>query len=129
VITSVTLALEPADVQRLQEEADGYRATRSQRHPPIGMRTAGSYFKNLPPANPGGRRTAAGILLDQVGAKELSVGDAGVFEKHASIVVNLGAATARQVLQLTAEMAARVKKRFQVNLEPEVRFVGKRPAL
>lgn len=127
VIAEIGFELDRDDRERLRDEAAGYLEQRAEKHPRPGARTAGSYFKNLPPAEPGGRRRAAGALLDQVGAKQLAVGDAAVFERHANIVINRGAATARDVLELTAEMAQRVRERFGVELEPEVRFVGKRP--
>lgn len=127
VVAEVGFALAPEDGSRLRDEAASYLARRAERHPRPGTRTAGSYFKNLAPAEPGGRRVAAGELLDQVGAKQMSVGDAAVFERHANIVINRGAATARDVLELTVQMAERVRQRFGVELEPEVRFVGQRP--
>jgi UDP-N-acetylmuramate dehydrogenase len=123
-LTEVAFALEPGDPSELGDLAAGFLEQRATRHPPPGTRTAGSYFKNLPPTEPGGRRRAAGELLDRVGAKQLRVGDAAVFERHANIVVNQGSATARDVLELTATMARRVQERFAVVLEPEVRFVG-----
>lgn len=127
VIAEVGFELAAAERPRLRDEAAGYLAERAAKHPRPGARTAGSYFKNLPPKEPGGRRRAAGALLDQVGAKQLVVGDAAVFERHANIVINRGAARARDVLELTAQMAARVRERFGVELEPEVRFIGQRP--
>jgi len=127
VIAEVGFELGSADRSMLCDEADGFLEQRATKHPAPGERTAGSYFKNLPPEEPGGRRRAAGALLDQVGAKQMSVGDAAVFARHANIVINRGSATARDVLELTRQMAERVRERFGVELEPEVRFVGKRP--
>jgi len=109
----------------LASRAGRYVSVRRQKHPAPGTRTAGSYFKNLPPEEPGGQRRAAGALLDQVGAKSLRVGDAAVFERHANIVVNRGEATAKDVLALTAEMRRRVYEQFGEELTPEVHFVGK----
>jgi len=99
--------------------------------------TAGSYFKNLPPDwqvpgakhSPGTRRVPAGQLLDEVGCRGLRVGDAMVFAKHANIIVNAGHASAREVLELTAIMKARVRERFGVELEEEVMFLGEKPRL
>jgi UDP-N-acetylmuramate dehydrogenase len=59
----------------------------------------------------------------------LRVGDAMVFPKHANIIVNAGHATARDVLELAAEMKRRVRERFGVELEEEVMFLGRKPAL
>jgi UDP-N-acetylmuramate dehydrogenase len=127
VIAEIGFELATDERSRIRDEAAGYLEQRADKHPRPGARTAGSYFKNLPPEEPGGRRRAAGALLDQVGAKQMSVGDAAVFERHANIVVNRGSARARDVLELTAQMAERVRARFGVELEPEVRFVGEKP--
>ena len=127
VITEATFALTPMSAADIQREASQNIALRKEKHPPQGAHTAGSYFKNLSPETPGGRRRAAGLLLDQVDAKGLRVGGAAVFERHANIIVNTGGATARDVLSLAKEMQRRVKERFGVLLEPEVRFVGRRP--
>ena len=126
-LTEAVFNLERQPPETLLAEAEKCLAMRAERHPPPGTKTAGSYFKNLPPANPGEQRRSAGGLLDRVGAKNLSVGDAAVFERHANIVINRGNAKAEQVLALADEMARRVLERFDVELFPEVRFVGKRP--
>lgn len=124
LVAEVTLSVEPDDRARLLEVAASHKETRRVKHPAPTEKTAGSYFKNLPPESPGGRRRAAGELLDRVGAREMSVGDAAVFERHANIVINRGNATARQILELTGMMAARVREEFAVVLEPEVRYLG-----
>lgn len=129
VIAEAELRFETADREALEEETRKHIQLRREKHPAPGSRTAGSYFKNLPPAKCGDRRQAAGWFLDQVGAKELRVGDAAVFEKHANIIVNRGRATARDVLTLAEEMRRRVRERFDIDLQPEVRFVGRRPSI
>ena len=45
-------------------------------------------------------------------------------EKHAGFIVNRGHATAKEILSLMDEVAARVKAQFGVDLEPEVRILG-----
>jgi UDP-N-acetylmuramate dehydrogenase len=85
--------------------------------------TAGSFFKNLPPPPGEDRRMAAGKLLDEVGAKEIRKGDAGVWHQHANIVVNHGQASARDIKDLADEMSQRVQERFGVTLDPEVTFI------
>jgi UDP-N-acetylmuramate dehydrogenase len=127
VLTEACFGIEPGDRSSLMAEAQQYKDVRAEKHPSRAIKTAGSYFKNLPPKAEGEKRQAAGALLDQVGAKEISVGDAAVFEKHANIIVNRGNATAKDVLTLAAKLKKRVLDRFSIALEEEVRFVGRRP--
>lgn len=75
--------------------------------------TYGSFFKN-PPGDYAGR------LLEAAGAKELRVGGAYVWAEHANVIVRGADATASDVLALAQLMAARVRFRFGVTLEPEV---------
>jgi len=103
---------------------------RRDRHP-VDIPCAGSYFQNLPPATAGGRRRAAGELLDRAGAGQLRVGGAGVFDRHANIIVNLGGASCNDVLELARQMRDLVRRRFAVELVEEVRYLktaaGHRP--
>lgn len=79
--------------------------------------TYGSFFKN-PPGD------FAGRLLEAAGAKGLRVGGAYVWAEHANVIVRGAGATASDVLALARLMAARVRFRFGVTLEPEVCGLG-----
>lgn len=79
--------------------------------------TYGSFFKN-PPGD------FAGRLLEAAGAKGLRVGGAYVWAEHANVIVRGASATASDVLALARLMAARVRFRFGVTLEPEVCGLG-----
>jgi UDP-N-acetylmuramate dehydrogenase len=84
---------------------------------PLQDPSAGSVFKN-PPGE------AAGRLIEECGLKGVRVGDAEVSRIHANFIVNLGAATAGQVVALMGMIQERVYVKFKVRLEPEVRIVG-----
>ncbi len=119
VITSATFATTsepPATVRaRLLEVQKHRRATQ-----PVEQRSLGSTFKN-PPGD------SAGRLIDACGLKGLRIGGAQVSRKHANFIVNLGEASADDVLALMAEMRDRVRKRFGIELEPEIRVIGQAP--
>lgn len=85
---------------------------------PIGFPNAGSTFKNPEPTR------AAGMLLDQSGAKELKEGQAAVSALHANFVINLGGATSDQVTTLLHKMQDRVMEKFGVRLNPEWKTLG-----
>ena len=52
------------------------------------------------------------------------VGQAQVSKKHSNYIVNLGNAKAKDVLALIDIITKKVKKKYQINLEVEVQFVG-----
>ena len=85
-------------------------------HQPGGQ-NAGSVFRN-PPGD------SAGRLIDAAGLKGLRVGGAVVSEKHANFFQADAGATARDVLDLVAEVQRRVAKASGVQLVPELHVVG-----
>ncbi len=80
---------------------------------PLGQKSAGCIFKNPPGAS-------AGRMIDELGLKGLSVGDARVSDRHANFFVNAGRASARDMLALIADVRERVQKTYGVELENEV---------
>jgi len=84
---------------------------------PLSQLSAGSVFKNPPTGPP------AGELIEQCGLKELRVGDAEVSHRHANFIVNLGAATAADVLSLIDKIQLTVFQKHGVKLELEIEIV------
>ncbi len=126
IVVTVRLRLEPGDAARLGQERKDILALRRQKHPDWRVTpTAGSFFKNIEPTSAADRRQAAGWFLEQAGVKNLRVGGARVFEKHANIIVADPGCRARDVLELSRQMAAAVKAKFGFDLVPEVRLLGK----
>jgi UDP-N-acetylmuramate dehydrogenase len=80
---------------------------------PLNQKSAGCIFKNPP----GG---SAGRMIDELGLKGHSVGDARVSDRHANFFVNAGSATAADMLALIDDVRRRVRDRFGVELEQEV---------
>jgi UDP-N-acetylmuramate dehydrogenase len=116
VVTRVELQLRPGDVaaSRAAMEADlAHRRSTQPLHQP----SFGSTFWNPP-----GR--FAGQLIEAVGLKGHRIGGAMFSELHANFIVNLGTATARDVLALMGLARDRVAERFGVLLETEVRRLG-----
>jgi UDP-N-acetylmuramate dehydrogenase len=98
VVTRVRLALArstPERVQRTMDPVDAARAGQPK------VKSAGCAFKN-PPGE------SAGRLIDLAGLKGLRVGDAMIAHEHGNFVVNLGRASAADVLELIAAVRARV---------------------
>ena len=122
VVLEATLRLQRGNIDLAQTDRRKKIADRQAKHP-LDIPCAGSWFKNLDPDEPNGRRTAAGILLEEVGAKQMSVGGAAVFPKHANIIINRGGATCAEVLELARMMREAVRSKFGVALEQEVRHL------
>ena len=72
-----------------------------------------------------GVKVAAGWLIDHCGLKGHRVGDAMVHPQQALVLVNCGKATAKDIILLAAEVCAQVKNKYQIELEHEVRFMGR----
>ena len=63
-------------------------------------------------------------MIDQAGLKGYSVGGAQISTKHAGFVVNVGGATAADVLQLIKDVQTKIKAGVGVELQPEVLVIG-----
>ncbi|PWF42433.1 UDP-N-acetylmuramate dehydrogenase [Massilia glaciei] len=126
-----------------QQVGDMVVAIRRRKLPdPAVIGNAGSFFKNplvtgehcarLLAAFPalvhhaqgdGGEKLAAGWLIDQCGWKGRRMGQAGVYEKQALVLVNHGGARGADVLALARAIQADVAERYGVALETEPVFV------
>ena len=84
---------------------------------PVKSRTGGSTFKN-PPGH------KAWQLIDEAGCRGLELGGAQVSEKHCNFLINTGDATAADIEALGEEVRARVKAKFGIELEWEIKRVG-----
>ncbi len=115
IVTGGTVRLEPEDSSVVAERISGYLRWRRENQPP--GRSAGSIFKNPP-------QDSAGRLIDEAGAKGMRIGGAVVSEVHANFIVADPTATADDVWSLIWSVHALVKDRSDVDLEPEVRFLG-----
>ena len=116
IVTDVTLRLTPGDPDAIARRTEELLVARREKQP-LEYPSAGSTFKR-----PEGAFAAR--LIDDAGLKGLRIGDAQVSEKHAGFIVNLGSATASDILALMAEVQSRVLAASGITLEPEVRILG-----
>jgi len=120
-VLKAVFRLKKGDRSRIREEIQKNLEKRKSPYPSPRLAYAGSYFKN--PVMPDGTKIAAGYLLEKVGAKSLSVGGAAVYAGHANFIVNRGRARAADVLRLAAELKARVRSEFGIDLMEEVIYL------
>ena len=86
---------------------------------PIGARTCGCFLKN-----PSGIKKSAGAMIDECGMKGFYYGGAKVSDKHANFIENSGNATSEDIVVLSRIMKDRVKAKFNIELDYEVRMIG-----
>jgi UDP-N-acetylmuramate dehydrogenase len=82
---------------------------------PLNMPNAGSIFKN-----PDG--FSAGKLIEEAGLKGKRVGGAQISKLHGNFIVNTGGAFAKDVLTLIDLVKERIKEKFSINLETEIKI-------
>ena len=122
IVTAARLQMQPGDRDAIRAKIEEILALRVAKHPE--QLTAGCFFKNIPDETQPYGKLPAGKLLEESGAKELQVGGAKVFERHANIVVNTGHATTADICALGKLMKEKVRKRFGIELEEEVIKIG-----
>ncbi len=116
IVTRASFRLRPADAMACTARIEELNAKRWASLP-YGVGNAGSIFKN-PPGD------FAGRLIEACGLKGRERGGAAISPKHANVIVNLGGATAEDVLGLMLEARRAVRERFGVELTPEVILAG-----
>ena len=116
VVLGASIRLQEDDPAAIQARMDDLAARRRDKQP-LDLPSAGSTFKR-----PEG--DFAGRLIQEAGMRGHRVGDAQVSTKHAGFVVNLGNATAADVLQVIRDVRRAVDDQFGVVLEPEVKLWG-----
>lgn len=107
----------------LQDIARETLKTRNEKLPTPGAKTCGSCFQNLDYSKTPPERVHAGRLLEQIGGKTLRVGDAGMYEKHANILMNYGNASSYDVLKLIVMLQKKAKDELGAILIPEIKIV------
>ena len=114
-VVRTTMRLQPGDPAAILDKMNDFAQRRRDKQP-LNFPSAGSTFKR-----PEGY--FAGRLIEDAGLKGVSVGAAQVSEKHAGFLINRGGATCDEMLRLIELVQQRVRERFGVDLECEVRIV------
>lgn len=115
-IVGAELSLETRKPEQIRQEIERNLKAR-RKSQPLGLPCAGSIFKN-PPGD------FAGRLIDEAGMKGAKEGDAEVSPVHANFIVNRGRARATDVLILIQKIRDRVKEKFDIVLELEIKLIG-----
>lgn len=116
IVTKVVFRLEQGNREEIKAKMEELAARRREKQP-LEYPSAGSTFKR-----PVGYY--AGKLIMEAGLRGYQCGGARVSDKHCGFVINTGTATALDVRDVIEEVQERVKERFNVDLEPEILFLG-----
>ncbi len=114
IILSATFALEEDDPVAIARRMKKVWITKKATQP-LTFQSAGCIFKNV-------RGLSAGALIEQAGLKGYRVGSAEVSERHANFIIAHPGCTARDVLRLIDLIRERVKAKFGVELELEIKI-------
>jgi UDP-N-acetylmuramate dehydrogenase len=118
VVLTATFRLEPQPIEELRFVMRENLKWRDERHPDLWLYPcAGSIFQKI-------EGVGAGRLIDQCGLKGHVHRNAEIFHKHANIIVNLGGATAADVMTLIELAQETVQRELGYELRPEIGFIG-----
>ena len=116
IVLEAVICLSKGEKQKIREHMDELRKKRVSKQP-LEYPSAGSTFKR-----PEGY--FAGKLIEDTGLRGFQVGGAQVSQKHCGFVINKENATAAEINELMKQVSDRVKEKFGVSLEPEVKKLG-----
>lgn len=116
IILSGKIKLEKGKTEEIKKKMEEYSKTRKEKQP-LNTPNAGSTFKR-------GDGFITAKLIDECGLKGYKIGDAKISTLHAGFIVNTGKATAKDVLNLIKYTQEKVKEKFDVQIEPEIRILG-----
>lgn len=118
IVLTATFKLEPQPEDELRYVMRENLKWRDDKHPDLWLYPcAGSIFQKI-------ADVGAGRLIDQCGLKGWVHGRAGIFHKHANIIVNLGGASAAEVRHIIEHAQETVRRELGHELKPEIGFIG-----
>ena len=135
MILQAEFKLAKGDKKKLRAKAREIIKIRSSKYDPS-LRCPGSFFKNVlvkdislrakklaDPTKIRNGKIPAGYLLEAVGAKGMRVGGIYVADFHGNLLINDGRGTYRDVVTLATKLKKLVKKKFDITLDEEVRYL------
>ena len=141
VILRATFKLTPGDQETLKKRIEDIIHMRKEKQP-LEFGSAGCMFKNfvfkdeaeldrlkqdvkeIPADMLAKKSISAGWLIQQAGLMGEKIGDAQISDKHGNFIVNLGKATAQDILMLTSKAKMKIRDDYNIMLEDEVQLVG-----
>lgn len=135
IILSAEFKLPKANSKELQKESADILSQRMKKYLP-GLRSPGSFFMNvyvdkipaaglklIPKEKIRNGRAHVGWILESVGAKGMKVGGVHVADYHSNLFINQDNGTSQDYYDLAKKLAAKVKEKYGICLEPEVQLI------
>ncbi len=116
-VVSATFQLSPGHNAAQVKAATATDLRQRRETQPYHLPNCGSVFRNPRPHS-------AGKLIQDAGLKGYQIGQAQISTLHANFIVNLGGATAKDVLALIRHAQAVIYDRHGITLETEVKIIG-----
>lgn len=140
VVLEATFKLMPGDRAEALALIDKNLAGRKASQP-LGSSSAGCMFKNfeykseseiaklagkieIPEAMKNMHRLGAGWIIDQLGLKGTRMGEAQIAPQHGNFLLNVGHATAKDIVTLISFVKTKARDEFGVQLQEEVQYLG-----
>jgi UDP-N-acetylmuramate dehydrogenase len=120
ILLSAKFELEKAPKEEIKARMDEILIFRKNRQPNLALPNAGSVFKN-----PKDCEFSAGALIDKCGFRGFEMGECKVYENHCNFIINKGSATSIDYTNIVFEIYSKVKEKFNVELTPEIIYIGK----
>ncbi|WP_076460975.1 UDP-N-acetylmuramate dehydrogenase [Limosilactobacillus caccae] len=117
VVLDATFTLEPGDYDEIKATMDDLNERRAAKQP-LELPSCGSVFKRP-------KGYFAGKLIHDAGLQGYTSGGAQVSTKHAGFIVNIDHGTAADYVNVIHHVQKTVKEKFGVDLETEVRIIGR----
>lgn len=120
ILLSAKFSLQKGKKEEIKSKMDEYLIFRKNRQPNLSLPNAGSVFKN-----PKNSDLSAGALIDACNLRGYEKGDCKVYENHCNFIINKGNATSIDYTNIVFDIYSKVKEKFNIELEPEIIYIGK----
>lgn len=118
IILESKLKFEFGNIDEIEKKMTEYSTYRKEKQP-ISYPSAGSTFKR-------GNNFITAKLIDECGLKGHQIGGARISDLHAGFIINVGNATAKDILELIDYTKQKVYEKFGKNIELEIEIVGEK---
>jgi len=120
ILLNAKFKLLKENYETIKSKMDENLIFRKTKQPNLSIPNAGSVFKN-----PKNCELSAGALIDKCGFRGYSINDCQVWENHCNFIINKGSATSIDYTNLIYEIYSKVKEQFNIELVPEIEYIGK----